>query len=168
MLRQIYAPVEVSQATYGSPIADKHLVLFEGLLDGGDITIIQGRDRKYAIIPEENFPALAPVETPRQVRGACSAYEGSVENAYVRTWEALNWVRFYVKSLPDRLRRSETEFRATGIVDFELIEELRNELKERLGDVICKFADLNHAAALKPRNQNQGPNRGRKMKNAPT
>ncbi len=138
--------MEALQAVYGSPIADAHLALFEALLDGGDIVTVHGRDRNYAIIPKENFSALADRDTPSKSRSPSEVCEGGVERAYVRAWEALNWVRFYVARLPERLRKSEAKFKAGAAIDLDLIEEIRSELKERLGDVICTLADLNSAA----------------------
>lgn len=137
----------MSQAVYGSPIVDKDLVVFEALLDGGDITIIQGKDRKYAIISEENFPAMVGPDAAQQEPTPEPAYDGDINSAYVTTWEALNWVRFYANGLPDRLRNSERQFKAGGAIDVDLINEIRDELTERLSDVICKFADLSQAAA---------------------
>jgi len=138
--------VAALQAVYGSPIADAHLALFEALLDGGDIVVVHGRDRKYAIVPEENFSALTDRDTPGNSRSASDVCEGGVERAYVRAWEALNWVRFYVTRLPERLRKSEAEFKAGAVVDLDLLEEIHSELNERLGDVICAIAELNSAA----------------------
>ncbi len=54
----IFAPSPTVRATYGGPLCGEQVIFLEGLLNGGDVTVIQGFKQKLVLMDEAAFTAI--------------------------------------------------------------------------------------------------------------